>query len=343
MKATRPQLEKALKAPAGVRLFLFHGPDEAGSQALARRAAAALGPDTERVALSGAELKADPARLADEAASISMFGSSRYVLVSPAGDETCEAVGALLSAPAAGNPVLLVAGALKATSKLLKLVLADPGAIAFASYLPDARDFDRLVGEMARERGLSMQPEVARRIAEAAGANRAIIEHELDKFALYLDAAPGRVAPVDHDVIEAVGAALEEGDASTLVDHVFNGNGRGAEAELARLRSEGAEGITLIRAALRRALLLARLRARVEQGQSPSSVVASQGKGLFFKEKDAVERQLGAWQADKLGRCLSRLVAAEQEVKKSGAVGALGALAADVELLTIARQAGRRS
>lgn len=340
MKATNAQLDKALKSPCGTRLFLFHGPDEAGSQALAKRATDALGADAERITLSGADLKGDPARLADEAAAISMFGSSRYVLVSPAGDETCEAVAALLAAPAAGNPVLLVAGALKATSKLLKLALGDGGALAFASYLPDARDLDRLVGEMARDRGLTVQPDVARRIAEAAGANRAIIGQELDKFALFTDAAPGSAAAVDHDVVNAVGAALDEGDASALVDHIFGGDGRGAEAELARLRSEGVEGITLIRAALRRALLLARLRVRVEQGQSPASVIELQGKSLFFKEKDAVGRQLAHWHSDKLSWCLSRLLAAEQEIKRSGAAGPL---AADAELLTIAHQAGRRN
>jgi hypothetical protein len=126
VKATRPQLDKALKAPASTRLFLLHGADEAGNQALARRVGAALGPEAERISLSGAELKGDPARLADEAASLSMFGSGRWVLVSPAGDEATEAVAALLSAPAAGNPVVLIAGALKPTSKLLKLALGDP-------------------------------------------------------------------------------------------------------------------------------------------------------------------------------------------------------------------------
>ncbi|HZG45302.1 MAG TPA: DNA polymerase III subunit delta, partial [Allosphingosinicella sp.] len=86
MKANRAQLEKALKNPAATRLFLLHGPDEAGNQALARRVGAALGPEAEKIALSGAELKGDPARLADEAAALSMFGSGRWVVVSPAGD-----------------------------------------------------------------------------------------------------------------------------------------------------------------------------------------------------------------------------------------------------------------
>ncbi len=85
MKANKAQLDKALKDAAGIRFFLFHGPDEAGSRALAKAMIAALGPDAERVDLTGSELREDPARLADEAASISMFGASRYVIVDPAG------------------------------------------------------------------------------------------------------------------------------------------------------------------------------------------------------------------------------------------------------------------
>ena len=48
MKANKGQLDKALKAPAAVRFFLFHGPDEAGSRALAKAMAAAVGPDLDR-------------------------------------------------------------------------------------------------------------------------------------------------------------------------------------------------------------------------------------------------------------------------------------------------------
>lgn len=339
MKATRPQLDKALKSPATTRLFLLHGPDEAGSMALARKVGAALGGDAERIALTGSELKGDPAKLADEAASISMFGDARWLLVIPAGDESLDAVTALLDAPAAGNPVVIVAGALRATSKLLKAVLAAPNALAFASYPPDARDFARLAGELARARGLTMDADDARRLVEACGANRAILEQELDKLALYLDAEPGRGVMVERDSLAAIQAAADEGDAGQLIDHVFGGDPRGAAAELGRLRSEGAEGIVLLRAALRRGLLLAKLRAEVEQGKRPADVIASQGKALFWKEKDSVERQLGRWDAAILSRCLTRLQEAERAVKKSAGIGPL---AAETELLAIARQAARR-
>ena len=338
MKANRAQIEKALRAPGETRFFLLHGPDESGSRALVRVLAEAMGPAAERIDLAGADLKADPARLADEAAAISMFGYRRWVLVEPAGDETAAALEALLEAPAAGNPVALVAAALKPASKLLKLALAAPASLAFASYVPDARDAERLTLDMARAHGLSIRGDVARRVAESCGGNRALIEQELAKFALYADASPAAPRPVDHELVDALGAAADEGDLSRLVDSAGSGDTAALEAELVRLRGEGQEGITLIRAMLRRMALLARLRAEVELGSSPSAVMASAGKSLFFKEKDSVEGQLRRWRGDLIAKAMTRLADAERQVKTSGGVGPL---AADAELFAICRQAAR--
>jgi DNA polymerase-3 subunit delta len=338
MKANKAQLERALKAPAEIRFFLLHGPDESGSRALAKALGEAMGAEAERVDLAGADLRNDPARLADEAASISMFGDTRWILVERAGDESVPALEALIDAPAAGNPVAVVAGALKPASKLLKLALAAPRALAFASYVPDAGDADRLVLDLARSEGLIMRPDVARRIAESCGGNRALIAQELAKFALYAEASPEAPRPIDHDLVDALGAGSDEGDLSRLVDSAAGGDPAGLEAELVRLRAEGQEGITLIRAMLRRMALLARLRAEVEQGSSVSAVMASSGKSLFWKEKDAVAGQLSRWRADLIAKSMSRLVAAERQVKAAGGVGPL---AADEELFAICRQAAR--
>ena len=338
MKASRAQLERALKAPADTRFFLFYGPDDSGSRAFLSLLAAGAGAEAERVDLTGAELKADPARLADEAASISLFGGSRYIVVEPAGDESLAAVEALIEAAAAGNPVALVAGALKPTSKLLKLALAEASALAFASYVPEGRDADKLVTDIGREHGLQVRPDTARRIADAAGGNRAIIAQELAKFALFVDAAPERPKQLEEDTLDAVGAASEEGDLSRLVDAVGSGNAPMLQAELVRLSSEGIEGIPLIRAVLRRMTLLARLRAEVERGNSVSAVMASQGKAIFWKEKDAVALQLSRWRSDLLAKSMGRLLESERQVKASGG---LGPLAVDEELFAICRQAAR--
>jgi DNA polymerase III subunit delta len=338
VKAKRAEVERALKNPSAYRFFLLYGPDESGSNSLVKVAASGAGAEAERVELTGAELKADPARLADEAASISLFGGARYIVVQPAGDECLAAVEALLQAPAAGNPVLLIAGALKPTSKLLKLAVAEPAALALASYAPEGPEAERLVTEMARGEGLVVRPDVARRLADACAGNRAILALELQKLALYLDSAPERPRPLDHEALDSVGAAAEEGDLSRLVDSVGNGNAALLQAELIRLSSEGIEGIPLIRAVLRRMSLLSRLRAQVERGSSPGAVMASQGKSLFWKEKDSIGQQLSRWRSDALARSVSRLLEAERQVKASGG---LGPTAVDEELFAICRQAAR--
>jgi DNA polymerase-3 subunit delta len=339
VKANRAQIERALRTPdRDLRFLLLYGPDQAGSRGLAKLLAEAMGSDAERIDLSGAELKSDPARLADEAASISMFGSGRYIFVEADGEEVLPAVEALIETSVAGNPVVIVAGALRATSRLLKLALAQPAALAFASYIPEGRDADRLVLDLSRQAGLVMRPDAARRVAEAAGGNRALIESELQKFALYLDAAPDRPKPIDHDLIDALGTDSDEGDLSRLADGVAAGDPVQVQAELLRLSTQGVEGITLVRALLRRMLLLARLRAEVERGKTIDAVMTSEGKYLFWKEKPAVAQQLSRWRPDLLAKAISRLMDAERQVK---AAGGLGPIAVDEELLTICRQAAR--
>jgi DNA polymerase-3 subunit delta len=336
VKAEKAAVERALRAPSPAqRLILLYGPDEAGSRALAKLAGASGG---ERVELNGAELKTDPARLADEAASRSLFGEARYVLVEPAGDEVVVAVEGLLEASSAGNLVVIVAGALKPTSKLLKIALASKLALALISYPPDARNAPRLVQELAREKGLSIRPELARMLSDSAAGNRAVIAQELTKIALFLDASPDRPHVVDEDAIAAIGAAMEEGDLSRLVDSVGSGDTARLHAELLRLSSESIDGIPLIRAVLRRLAMLAGMRAEVDSGKSVEAVIAARGKAIFWKEKDAVTSQLARWPSEMIARGMGRLLEAERQVKASGG---LGPLAVNEELFAICRQAAR--
>ncbi|PTQ13386.1 DNA polymerase III subunit delta [Sphingomonas oleivorans] len=339
MKAQRNQIERALDtADPACRLFLLYGPDESGSRALGQRLAKAVGGDAERIDLTGAALKADPARLSDEAAAISLFGGARWIRVEPAGDEIMEAVSALLEAPSAGNPVVVLAGALRKESKLLKLALAHPAVLAFASYVPEGRDADQLVLQLAREAGLRMRPDVGRRLAGATGGDRALIAREIEKLALYVDAAPDRPGEIDHEALDALGAASEEGDLGRLVGAVFSGRPDAVDAELRRLAGEGIEGVALIRATLRRLLLLAELRAQVAAGASVDAVMAGAGRALFWKEKPEIAQQLARWTPHAIETALGRLAEAERQVKASGTVGAV---AVSEELMAISRHAAR--
>jgi DNA polymerase III subunit delta len=340
VKPAEAKLRRALDgADPAIRLYLLYGPDEAGSRALAARLGVAVGADAERIDLTAAQLKGDPARLADEAAAISLFGGRRWIRLDPATDDALEAIGALLEAPAAGNPVAAIAGALRKDSKLVKLVEASSAALSHVSYLPEGRDADAVVVEGGRELGLMLRPDVAHRLALATGGDRALIGRELEKYALYLDAAPDRPKPLEHDALDALGAAMEEGDLSALTNAVFSGRPADADAELARLGSEGMEGIPVIRALGRRALQLAQLRSGMAQGESIDRVMETAGRAIFWKERDIIRGQLSRWTPETLATAVTRLGEAERQVKASGYPG--HALVEE-EVLAIARFAARR-
>lgn len=338
-RGSGPLLQALDRADPAVRLYLFYGADEAGARALAARLGKALGDDVERVDLSGDVLKGDPARLADEAASISLFGGKRWIRVDPAGDECVAAVKALIEAPAAGNPVAMIGPNLRKDSKLVKLLTDASAAMVQACYPPEGRELDALVVEMGRALGLELWPDVAQRIARSCGGDRAVLSSELDKLSLYLDTAPDRTRPVSMEVLDALGAGIDEGDLSRLSAMVFGGDMAGTDSEIARLESEGIEGIPVLRSLGRRALLLAQLRAQVASGDNVGRVMDTAGKAVFFKERDAVKRALERWTPEMLSTAVTRIAEAERQVKAPGFVGP--ALVNDA-VLAITRAAARR-
>ena len=338
MKAARGTIQRSVGQPdPSIRIYLFHGPDDAGSRALAERLRASLG--AEKLAMTGAALKADPAVLAAEAGAISLFGGARLIWVEPAGDEAAESAEALLDAPAVESPVVFIAGALRKTSALLKLAEAHAAALSHASYAPEGREADRMVIDLARGEGLRVDPGLAGRIAAACNANQAILAHELAKFALYLGASPENPAELTHDVVDMLGADSGEGDLMRLGDLALAGRAESLFEELDRLALSPGEAIPVVRALQRRLLQLAGLRAQVEQGKSIDAVMTSMGKALFWKDKGLMQQLLSSWTAERIGQMLERSSALERTVFFSDEplVAAL-----EEELVTIARAAQRR-
>lgn len=339
MKANRGQMEKALDAPpADCRFFLLYGPDEAGSVTLAKRLERAMGPEAERIDLDGSALRDDPARLADEAASFSMFGDRRWIRINSVGEESLPALTALLEAEVAGNPVIAIAGALKPASKLLKLALDHKQAMAFASYQPDAREAEQIAIAIAREGGLRLSSDLGRRIADLTNGDRTLMAGEVEKLILYLDAAPDRPREATEEALDALSADNPDSDAAPLVNAVLGGDLRAMHRELGRLGEAGTAMAAVLRPLLTRAMLLANIRADFDGSGRLEGAVEAAGKAVFWKEKGIVTRQVRIWDAPGIARVIQRLAQAER-ASRSGR--GLGDLMVRHELLAIARQAAR--
>ena len=337
MKGSKQTIGRAVDLPnAQVRFYLFHGPDEAQSRGLAERLRQALG--ATKFTVSAAALKLDPASLADEAGAMNLFGGKRLVWIESATKDIEDAVLSLLNGPETENPVVAIIGKQPKTSGLLNTVESSPVALAFAAYVPEGQEAERMVVDLGRRVGLKISGPVAARIAVNCNNDQAIVAQELQKFSLYVDASPHSPKELDHEAIDAVGVD-SEGDFLRLADLALSGDVAGLTFELERLPPGGTEAIPVVRSLQRRLLMLAPARARVERGESPDAVMTSMGKSVFWKDKPQIVRMLSNWDAERLARVAERTGQLERSLIFSP-VPEHAALSE--ELLAISREARRR-
>ncbi|HMN52694.1 MAG TPA: DNA polymerase III subunit delta [Sphingopyxis sp.] len=326
MKSVKPaDLERQTRLDPAVRLILLTGPDEATMAAVAGHLIGLAGKEAERLDLSGSQLSQDPSLLAAEAASMSLFSPSRIIRleISGSGDDSLAAVEALLAADTAINPVIATGASVTAKSKLVKLIEGSSHAVAAICYQPDRRALVGIAMAAAQEEGLRLANGEAQLLVDLVSGDQALMRREIEKIALYLDAAPDRQRQVTPADIAALGAATHEEDVSECINVALGGKVRELPDMLSKAAAVGVAEIRIIRALGIRAMQLARLRDAVDAGAHPATVVSARSSGVFWKEQSAVTAQLHIWDSLRIARLMTRLLDCERALKTSGTAGAV--------------------
>ncbi|MEO0462738.1 MAG: DNA polymerase III subunit delta [Pseudomonadota bacterium] len=333
-------------------LFFFCGPDEAGASAAAEKTIAALPDAGERIELSGGDLKRDAALLGDEARTDSLFGDKRHIYVRASGDEAHDALKALIETGDAGAgeaaPVFIVATSATDKSRTAKLLEKRGDALVCMFHPPELRDVVNAVRAMADGAGLRLNGSVAEQIAQGAGLDVRLAQSEIDKLALYCDAAPQSPKPAGPEDYEQIGAATEEDGFQPLVNAVLGGNLEQLPSELKRMRELGLNPVGLLLAIERRANMLVQIAGKVGPGGQLDrlSQIEERQLGVFWKEKPAIGQQFARWNRPaarnsaerRLDRLVPRLIALHNQLLANSQAAPL---LLSQELTQIARFAAR--
>jgi len=311
VKATQRDFQTVAQRAAGqCAIWFFCGPDEGGAALAASRAVALLPDAGERVELSGSELKADPARLADEARSSSLFGGARHIYARVTGEDALKAVEMFLEMADIGQmsgacPVYILATSATDKSRTAKLLIDRKDAVVAMFHQPDLRDVVKEIQFMVGAAGIKCSGDLLERMARAANMDLRLAQSEVDKLALYLDADPKAPRNATAETLDAIGAATEEEDLQAIVNVVLSGDLRKLPDQLARIRDLGINPVTIVLALERRVAQLASLSARL----SPREDVVKflERSGVFFRERRDIEVQLRRWPSARLGRLVNRL------------------------------------
>ena len=284
------------------------------------------------VRIEAEELSANPARLAEEAQTIPLFGGRRAVWAKAGSRNIAPAVEAVLGLPAIECRLVIEAGDLRRNAPLRVLCERAKNAAALPCYADTERDLARLVDSEMRAAGLALKPDARAMLIPLLGGDRAASRNELRKLALY---AHGR-AEIDVDDIAAVVSDASALALDELIDTAFAGRPSDLEAQLAKVRAAGSSVGSIFFAAQRQLAQLHKWRTAIESG-APFSIDSVQPP-LHFRRKDAVGAALRQWNAARLTALMAELADA---VLASRRTSALADTIAERALLAIAMKARR--
>ncbi|HZK90401.1 MAG TPA: DNA polymerase III subunit delta [Stellaceae bacterium] len=344
MKLAAGRVEGFLRRPdPEIRAVLLYGPD-AG---LVRERADTLGRtistdlrDPFQVAdLTGAALAADPARLYDEAAQISLMGGSRLVRVREIGDAQSAVFGRFLAGPPSDALVVAEAGDLPARGALRRVFDEAAYGVAIGCYPDGARDLGEVIRDSFAAHRVAASRDAVDFLIMHLGGDRLLTRAELEKLALYAGDG-GRVELDDARLSVADSAALSLDDA---VLAAAEGDTGALDRALSRVFQEGESPVSVIRATLRHLQRLHLLSARVTGGESVDGAVRGARPPIFYKQQDSFRRQLALWREAGLRRQLDRLAGAEAQLKTTGIPAETACRAALLELAQAAKAQPARS
>jgi DNA polymerase-3 subunit delta len=305
------------KPPPEYRGALFYGPDGGLARERADRLAGAICPDLKdpfRIAdLSAASLAADPARLADELAALSLVGGRRVVRVRDAGDGFTQILSSALAASPGDAMLVIEAGDLAARSSLRKFAEGARDIAVVACYSDTGRDLADVVRESLGAHRVGIAGDALNYLVAHLGNDRLVSRSELEKLALYAGDG-GKV-----ELADAV-ACVGDSTALSLDDAIYaaaEGDAGKLDSVLTRCLQEGQAPISILRAAMRHFQRLHLAAGRVAAGAAPDEAIRLLRPAVFFKLADRFKAQLSLWPPQRAAAALETLTRAELDGKRS--------------------------
>jgi DNA polymerase-3 subunit delta len=331
-------VEGALRRPdPRIGVFLLYGPDvgliNERARALAERSVEDPSDPFQLIRIDGDDIASDPARLADEAGTIGLFGGRRALWIKASSRNIAPAVDVVLKGDLQDTVIVIEGGDLAKSAPLRTLCERSQKALALPCYADTGRDLGAIVDETLKANGFSISRDARTALLASLGGDRLATRSELAKLMLY---AHGQ-AEITLGDIDAIMSDVSSLAMDAVVDAAFAGEGTGLETGSRRLAAEGVSASTVLGAALRHAMTLLPARLAIEEGRPVGAVVEGM-RGLHFRRKPLVERHLQRWTSDSLKQAIGQIQASLLDTRR---LANLDDTIAAKTLLDLARAARR--
>lgn len=285
--------------------------------------------------ISGADLRRDTVAAVDAVKAQGFFPGPRAVVIDEANDHSVDALKLALAEWAEGDAMLIATGgALKKTSKLLKLFEGDKRALCLAVYddPPGRAEIERMLGA----EGLTNLPQDAMRdlMALALTLEPGDFRQTLTRISLY---KIGDATPLTPTEIAMLAPQSAEADIDDILNAMADGKIGELAPILARLAAQGVQPVAVCIGAARHFRIL---HALVSDPRGPAQAISSLRPPIFGPRRDRMLRQAQNWSLQRVEDALRDLTATDLALRSS--TRAPTRALAERALIRLSRMAGRR-
>jgi DNA polymerase-3 subunit delta len=317
--APRDAAKFVSKPPPGIRAVLLFGENAGLAREYADTLAAQIVPDprdSERIVeLSGADVRKDPARLADEAAQMSMFSPGRRVIrIRDASEGMGEPFQSFLAESVGDALVIVEASELNAKSSLRQAFEQASSAAAIACYEDSLETLAHLAAAELSALSIKHQDGTLETLVSRTGLDRRILRSEIQKIGLYFAGPQEQPHVLTKNLIDEFLGQSGEVESSEVSAAAAIGDHRLLDKLLAHAEDMGGSPSSLVSATLRHfhALLAARAHG---PGEEPLRI--ARARGLWGQSDAAILSQLRIWTPERLAAAVRVLGQAEADTRNS--------------------------
>ncbi len=300
------------RPPDGLVAALLYGPDQGlvreRADRLARTVCADLRDPFRVSELDESAILSDRARLADEAAALSMTGGRRVLRVRAAGNALAGLFELLLENPTGAALVVVEGGDLPKGAALREVFEEAKNAAAIACYPDSPEGLAQLVRGALKTEGVAISEDALAEAVSLLGADRGMTRQQMEKLALY---ASG-LARLEVDDIRAVMGDEAEARVEEVCDAAGEGDWVRLDRALERLWAANASPVGVLRVAMGHFQRLAL--AKSARGQDIETIMKRR-PSIHFSRASSFRAQLQRWSERRLQETLDLLLETEALTK----------------------------
>lgn len=318
MAVIRPQdADQFVRKPRPSQPYiLVYGPDEGLVRERINQLILAVGADSHDpftfCRLSADVLRDFPARLLEEASSLSLIGGHRTIVAELDPRFPVATLNQLMSLDGGTSWVICHARDLKRDHPQRLAFEKAMNAAAIACYPDTERDLRAVILQELNSRDTAIDEDALELLISLLGADRTVTRNELAKLFLYCDGLDRiRLADVTAIISDAYSLSLDD-----VVDYACTGNTRAVVEYFSNLNGQNIAIPAILPATLRWLGTLHQASMRIENGASLMATLEGWRPPLHFRRKPAIKSSLELWSSRRLLTAISAIDSALLESRK---------------------------